>query len=287
MGLFSGLKKAVGSVGGAVGSVFGGVTDSFSAPQEKSTTQVQKVNWWNPEQEALFKSLYPTISTGVAGPAPSSPNMYVPRTAEEEAYFNLARSKAVENMATGTVPYEVGPEYAEQYFEQGLRPVYEHEWENTVLPGIQEQYAGSTFASTGRDEAVRKATQEFGLGMAKEKAGLIYGEEQAKRAAIDAAYGRVSAGQGLTKEAAAYSRQIESEKVMNDIQKFLMGEEVNGEYNPAFNPMVALAFNLLGLQEYGYTGVTKSESTGGGLGYGATTGASSGIGTAFGSWLFK
>lgn len=269
MGLFSGISKAL-----------------FGSGESKSKTTTKQMRNWNPEQEALFKSLVPMIQTGMQTPAAAAPQMYVPQTAQDQQYFNWSKSQAVKNMATGKVPYQVGPEYAEQYWQTGLKPLYEYEWENTILPGLQEQYAGSTFNATGRDEAVRKALQEYGLGMGKEHAELIYGEEKAKRQAIENAYGRIATGQEIAGKAAEYSRTIETEKVMDQVARYLMGEQVGGSYNAAYNPMVAMAFNLLGLQPYSYGQSTKSSSEGPGIVTGFLGGAGQGIGTALGSKLF-
>lgn len=261
---------------GLFGSLFGG---------GGSKTKVQRVDTWNPEQKQLFRSLTPLIQQGTSGPAATAPQMYVPRTAEDQQFLNYANSQAVKNMATGKVPYQVGPQWAENYFEQAVRPISDYEWENTILPAIQEQYAGSTFASTGRDESVRKSAVERGLELSRQKAELMYNEELAKRQAIENAYGRISEGQKISGAAAEYSRAIETERIMDQVQRFLMGEEVNGQYNAAYNPMVAMAFNLLGLQPYSYG--TTSQTEGQGLFTGLLGGLGKGVGQGFGNWLFS
>lgn len=270
MGLFGGIGKAL-----------------FGSGESKTKTTTKQYPNWNPEQQELFKSLVPMIQSGAQTPAAAAPQMYVPQTAQDKQYFDWAKSQAVKNMATGVVPYQVGPEYAEQYWQTGLKPIYDYEWQNTILPGLQEQYAGSTFNATGRDEAVRKALQEFGLGMGKEHAALIYGEEQAKRQAIDNAYSRIATGQEISGKAAEYSRTIETERVMDQVARYLMGEQVDGSYNPAYNPMVAMAFNLLGLQPYSYGQNTKSESSGPGIVTGFLGGVGQGLGTMLGGKLFS
>ena len=238
--------------------------------EAKSKSKIVQTPNWNAEQQAIFGDLAGQISSTGVGPAPTAPQMYADQTEQDKTYFDYAKSEAVKNMATGVVPYEVGSDFGAKYFESALRPTYEYDWKNTTLPGIQEQYAGSTFNSTGRDDAVSKATSEFGLRMGKEKADLMYKDELAKREAIDKAYARVAQGQTLAGQAATYSRAIETEKVMDSVQRYLMGEEVDGEYNPAYNPMVTLAFNLLGLQPFSTNVQTKT--TGEGLGYGMVKG---------------
>lgn len=228
-----------------------------------SKTKVKQYSNWNTEQQNAFNALAPQITAGLGKTAPTSPDTFVPTTSAEQTYLDWAKSEAVKNMATGVVPYEVGPEYADKYFEQSIRPIMERDWRDTVLPGIQEQYAGSTFNSTGRDAAVTKATERYGEDLSAKKAELIYNEELAKRKAIESAQGRIAPGIQIAQGAGQYSRAIESEKVMSKLQKFLMGEEVDGQSNQAYNPMVTLAFNLLGLQPFSY----GSQTTGAGLGY--------------------
>lgn len=268
--------------------LFGGIGNAlFGSGESKSKTSVKRVDMWNPEQQALFKSLFDTISNQGMGAAPRAPQMWTPRTAEEQNYFNLSRSKAVQNMAKGVVPYQVGPEYAEQYWEKGMEPIYQREWEKTILPAIQEQYAGSTFNSTGRDYAVTDAALDFGLEKSRAKQELIYGEELAKRQALESAYGRIATGQQLSEGAAKYSREIESERLMDQLQRYLMGENVDGSYNPAYNPMVTMAFNLLGLQPYAYSGIQNSQQSGPGLFTGFLGGAGEGIGKYAGGAIGK
>ena len=228
----------------------------------KSKSKVTQTSNWNPEQTQTFNDLYAQIQKQGMGPAQQSPDAFVPQTAQDKQYLDYANSQAVRNMATGVVPYEVGPEYANQYFEQAIRPIAMREWNEFTRPGIDEAYAGSTFNSTGRLDAITKATEKFGEGLTAQKAGLIYNEEMAKRKAIESAQGRIPEGQRVAGAAATYARAIETEKVMNSVQKYLMGEEVNGQYNAAYNPMVTLAFNLLGLKPFTNNVQTKSEGAG-------------------------
>ena len=262
----------------------GGLFSNFFGGASSKSKVVQTPNW-NPQQQQTFGDLYGQIQKQGMGPAPTSPDAFVPRTAEDQQYLDYANSQAVRNMATGVVPYEVGPEYANQYFEQAIRPIAMREWNETTRPGIEEAYAGSTFNSTGRLDAITKATEKFGEGLTAQKAGLIYNEEMAKRKAIESAQGRISEGQRLSGSAATYARAIETERVMNSVQKYLMGEEVNGNYNAAYNPMVTLAFNLLGLKPFTSNVETKSE--GAGFGYSALGSVVGGFTSPLGGSMFN
>lgn len=268
MGLFD-------SIGNAVGGFFGG-------GEEKS--EPQKVGVYTPEQKKLMQELISNVTSGGFGPAASAPQMYTPTTQNEQAYLDWARSEAVKNMASGQVPYDVSPEASKALWESTQLPLYNYQWQNTVLPGLQEQYAGSTFASTGRDEAVRKALQEWGLNVASTEGKFLQSEEEARRKAIENAQGRVlQTGEAIGK-AGEYSRAVESERVMDQVTRFLMGESVGGQYNMAYNPQVQLALSLLGLSPY-VVG-QQAQGTGAGLGYGILTGASQGLGKLFGNMRF-
>jgi hypothetical protein len=63
---------------------------------------------------------------------------------------------------------------------------------------------------------------------------------------------------------------------MDSVTKFLMGEEVDGKYNPANNPDVANALNLLGIQSIGFYGSSEGPN----MGYGMAQGVGQGMGQA-------
>jgi len=100
---------------------------SFGASKQES--RPERVEVWTPEQKQLFAALQPIIRQGLGRPVPAYPGqMYVPRLPEEEAYFRAvstlypayqeaspARQAALQTVLGGRPPYEVGPEWAEQY----------------------------------------------------------------------------------------------------------------------------------------------------------------------------
>ena len=270
MGLFKSISK--------------GIKSFFGGPEQKSTTTPVQVPVYTPEQQQLLKSLTTSIQEQWNQPWTPAPRMYVPRTPEEEQYFNWARSQAISDMASGKVPYEVGPEYAQRYFEEAIRPLYQREWEETVLPQITKSYAGPTFHSGLRAEAEAEAARKYATDLAAKKAELTYGEELARRQAIESAMGRVLPAGQAQMQAGQYARAIEAEQVMDAVQRYLMGE---GGAPMAYNPMVQLAFQLLGFQPYAIATQTKSTGTGGGLGYGLLTGFAGGAGKALGGMLFS
>jgi hypothetical protein len=52
----------------------------------------------------------------------------------------------------------------------------------------------------------------------------------------------------MAANAAEYSRSIEQEKVFADVQRWLMGETVNGVTPTQYNPFMQSVFQALGLQ---------------------------------------
>ena len=55
---------------------------------------------------------------------------------------------------------------------------------------------------------------------------------------------------GILGTAGGYSRMIDQEKVTADLQRWLMGEEVEGVAPTMYNPFLQLAYQLLGLEPY-------------------------------------
>lgn len=245
----------------------------FGGGESKTVTTPWKELLWTPEQKKLADLLIQQVFQGLQGPMPEAPQMYVPKTPAEEQYFDLlsgaARSKALQDLLAGRPGYEVGPEWAQQYFEEAIKPAYEKAWREETLPAIRESYAGPIYEGSARREAVRKSSEDLALQLAQAKAGLTYGEELARRKAIDTAYGRLIpslvGAEATFAKPAALERAIEHEKVADALQRYLMGEEVGGAYNPAYNPYMQIAMSLLGLMPYGLgaRSVGESERTGG------------------------
>ena len=258
---------------GFLGDLFGG---------GGSESEVKQYPAWNPQQQTLFNQLFRLVDLNK--PAPPSPPMSVPRTPEEQAYFDfvsgLAQNRAMSNLLTGQVPYTVGDEYARNYYEQTLRPEYMRNLTEVTLPAIEESYTGPTYYGSSRARATTRAAEETSQRLNEAFNQLMYNEELARRQAIENAYGRVLPATQLmgyeTGQAGQYARMIEQERVAADLQKFLMGEDVNGYQSPYYTPSVNLALSLLGFQPYVYTGVSKEQ--GPGFGYGTVTGFARGLG---------
>jgi len=240
-------------------------SNSMSPPM---STQQQYPNW-NPEQQRMFQQLYSSVMRQAgSGEVPTSPNMFVPRTEEDTQYFDWVNSLAGSRAAAGKPLYDVGPEWAENYYEQSIKPGYMKEWEDVARPGIQRAYAGPGFYSSARMEQEAEGSQDLAMELASRKAGLIYGEEKERRSALDKAFGhQMQAGQAMG-QAGQYARAIEQERVMSDLQKFLMGERVEtspGVYSqqPLNSQAMQQIMQLLGLSPHSY----GTETTGAGLGY--------------------
>lgn len=252
---------------GLVDSLFG-MAGSKSKPIQLPT--------FSKAQQGLFDQLAGTVKKQLkTGPTTTAPPMSVPATPEEQSYLTWAKSDALQKMMSGELPYNVGPEYAEQYFEQAIRPIYQREYEENLLPQIQENYAGPRFHGSARTEALSDAARNYAMDLASKKAELIYGEELARRNALESAMGRVLPAGEAMGSAGAYSRMVEEQKVMEDLQRYFMGEDVGTGANPLYNPAMAWAFNLLGLQPFTYG--EQTDAQGEGLFPGMLKGASQGF----------
>lgn len=251
-----------------------------------TTSKVVKESIWTPEQQALAKQLMGTLDFG---PAAKAPAMSVDTTGEEQRYLNfiksLASNKAFGNLLAGKPGYDVGPEWAAKYFEEGIRPEYLREWEQTTLPQIRESYAGPTFWGTQRMQEESRAAGNLASELAAKRAELMYGEELAGREATEKAYERIlpalTTGAETYGAAGELSRSIAQEKVAEQLQRFLMGEEVGGQYMSAYNPNVQLALQMLGFTPYAIG--TETTQTGPGLFSGLLSSASEQLGTMAGT----
>lgn len=266
MGLFGSVKKA-----------FGGSSSESKAVRKPL---------WNKEQQQIFQNLYKGFDWNLSSPAPAAPRMYVPRTPEEGSYFSfvqgLGRNQGLQKLLKGEPAYQVNPEATRRFFEEGIRPAAVREWSRTVLPQIQEAYAGPGFYGSSRARAVTRSVEDLGSKLNETYANLLYQDEQARREALDRAMARVPEGVRTYAEQAGsagqLARSIEQERVAADLQRFLMGQQVEGSgFSPYYHPAVNLALNLLGLRPYTYA--IEGTERGPGLGYSLLSGMGRGLGT--------
>lgn len=251
----------------------------ISFGKTKTVSAPSPVSVWSPEQQAVMRTLAPIIQQGLAGPAPAYPGqLYVPPTPEEEAYFKrvpfLAEELAQMRARLGRPAFEISPETIEQFYRQAIRAPAMREWEQTVLPTIKEAYAGPGWWGSARAQAEAKAAESLATELARQRAQLAYLEEQARRTALseaaarEATYGLpyATAESQMLGTAGEYARSIAQQKVLADLQRWLMGEEVGGVYAPQYNPFIQLAFELLGLSPY----AIGEKTTGRGFEFGLT-----------------
>lgn len=288
------------------------------------------------------------------GPATTAAQQLLPGVTSVREALETAM-QAAQRWAGGQLPYEVGPEWAERYFEEAIRPVYEREFREKVLPQIRAAYAGPGYWGSARAQAEREAAEKLAETLMAERAKLMYGEELARREAIEkgiqagltaaqlaplaealripvaaaAAYPAAEAIEAAfraaalpletaqlpleaarvattaaalpleairalpaeaalgaafraaelpieaakyiplvgaeLREAAALPREIEHEKIMAQLQRWLSGEELEGRWVPAYSPYVKLALAYLGLTPYAVGTTTTSKSSSFGL----------------------
>lgn len=266
-------------------AIIGGasVLSSILGSGGSSTSNAKKHNMATLEQRDLLKQLIDQYAKASAGPSPSAPKMFTEATDTEKSLTTWARSQAVQDMLSGKVPYDVGPEYAQKYYEEAIKPGMIAEWEDIVKPQIRESYAGPGYWSTARMRQESESGEQLARDLSAKRSELMYSEELAKRQAVENAMNRIPGAQQAVSNVATMERDIEHEKVMDSVTRFLMGEEVDGEYQPANNPNVAIALQLLGITQYAIAG--SSQSQGPNAAYGVASGLSQGLGTYFGQWL--
>lgn len=270
----------------------------FGGGESKTETSVQSFSPYTEAQQEIINKLAKGYSN-VGEPAPSYPGqLSVPTTGQEQQYFDfvngLSGNKAVQQALKGEVPYETGTDYASTYFEENVRPEMKREWDEIVFPQLRESYAGTGYWGTPRAKAEVKSATDLAQRLSEAKAELMYKEEQADRAAKDTALSRATefnpvVGQ-MYGQAGELARNIEQEKLVGDLQRWLMGEEVDGKHIQEYTPEFAGALAILGIQPYQPVTSTTSTTTGPGLGYqmlssfaGATGKA---LGTKVGSYDF-
>jgi len=231
-----------------------------SYSSDKSSTSPKSV--WTKAQRGLFKNqIMPLIAENFGQPATAYPrSLYVATTPEEQTYLSrstsIADAIASSRANMGRPAYEINPETTEQYYQQAIKAPTMREWEQTVEPAIREAYTGPGYYGSARADATRKAAEDMEFNLAAQRAELYYADEQSRRAALenaatrDAQFGPVAAQTEATVlgSAGEYSRMIQQEEITADLQRWLMGEEVDGQQAEQYSPWLQLAFSALGLQ---------------------------------------
>lgn len=274
---------------------------SSSEQKSSSSSMPVKLDLYSPQQMALFNQLYGQISPGLSGPVPSYPGqMYTATTPEEAQYFKTVgtlpeqmpgRQKALETALSGKPAYEINPDTTAQFFEQGVKPQMLQEYRETTLPQLRESFVGPGFYGGARSQAEFKAGEHLATNLATARATLNYQDELARRQALTDAANRQAqiapqvyeAGMSDIGTAGAYARMIEQEKKQADLQRWLMGETVDGVSPTQYNPFLTLAFNYLGLQPYGYGNMSSGKSTGSSSGWNFGVNWNAGSGSSGGS----
>lgn len=268
-------------------------SDLFSSGESEIRTELKSVPTKTPEQQAALKQLLGTFSGAAGRPVTGIPDTFVPRTDEEQTYFDwvgdLGEQGAMKKLLSGEPAYDIGPEWADAMFEDVYLPERKEQLRESlnVARGETAKYRGSPSGNL-----LAKIQGDFAREVPAAKTQFAYTEEQARRNAIDQALSRtgtaIPAYTNILSEAGDKARNIEQEEVASILNKYLLGGESNAEfdYNPAMNPNVQILMSLLGIQPLAVTQNTTGTQKGAGLGYGLLAGASEGFGEALGDWLF-
>lgn len=259
----------------------------FDSATSTSTTTVNPK--YNEGQSALLAKLIQRANAGLTtGAEKYSGDMYAKENPYETSYMNWDSPQAktiqaaLDTVLSGKAAYDINEQTTQDYWDKYMAPMVAKQQR-----ALNEQYAPGIF-SGGRDIA----QGEFSTGVTGEYGKLQYADELARRTALTEAANRqantvnTAYANEATREksAAEMARSIEEAKLAGDYQRWMSGEaDANGVVNQSANPYRSLALSLLGTSPYVYG--SNVDSTGSGLGYGALTGLSSGLGSLASSGL--
>jgi len=244
---------------------FGDILSAIKFGWGRQNASPEAIDTYSPWQKILEQQLFSNLYSGSSQGVPSYPGeMYVPRTGEDQAYFDWveqsqpARQAALDQILSGKPSYEVGPEWAENYYEKGIRKPALREHEQVTLPGIKEAYAGPGYWGTARASKQVDSAENLATELSKRKSELMYGEELASRQAQESALmrqaqygpGASMAEANIMGSAGQYAREIEQERILADLQRWFMGETVDGVTPGQYDPFTQQLFQALGLTPY-------------------------------------
>jgi hypothetical protein len=257
-----------------------------SATSTSTTTKYPK---YNEGQSALLAKLIQRANAGLTtGAEKYSGDMYAKENPYETSYMNWDSPQAktiqaaLDTVLSGKAAYDINEQTTQDYWDKYMAPMVAKQQR-----ALNEQYAPGIF-SGGRDIA----QGEFSAGVTGEYGKLQYADELARRTALTEAANRqantvnTAYANEATREknTAEMARSIEEAKLAGDYQRWMSGEaDANGVVNQSANPYRLLALSLLGTSPYVYG--SNVDSIGSGLGYGALTGLSSGLGSLAASGL--
>lgn len=216
-----------------------GVSLGFGSSKSKP----KAVSLLTPEQEQMLKSLTGTVQSQLGQPAPSPPQMYVDKTAQEQQYQDWTQSAAMQKVLSGSLPYEFDDK-AQNDLIQAQRNVSEDALTKS-LDEIKAQQTGpgfyGSFTTKNLAEAVSQSRMQQALWEANQKMAL----EAERRGALTTAQDKMMVGAEHLYKSGEMERLIEQEKVNDALQRYLMGAMVDGQYDPTRTNATNLALYLL------------------------------------------
>lgn len=237
---------------------------------EGSETNLKSQSVWNKGQKKLFKALAPQFLQGLTEGATNYPKqMFVPTTSEEQTYFDtipqLASELGAYRANLSKPAYEINANTTEQYYQKAIRDPALKEFANTTLPTINEAYSGPGYWGSARAQAIATGIGDVEANLATQRAELYYNDELSRRSSLEAAaqreaqFGAVAIGQeaDMLGTAGQYARSIAQEEVTADLQRWLMGDTVDGVRANEYNPYITLALQALGITSKAVGAVTS------------------------------
>ena len=230
-----------------------------------ATSSPTTVQNWSPAQNQLANLLFQQAQSGL-GQAPSAypGQMYVGAQPGDIASYNNAfgpnqqiRQGAVNQALSGKLTPEQenlynNPTMLNQYLNTS-EAQQRMAFNRNVINPMSEKYAGNLYSSARVNEE-GNARNDFATSLAAQRSAAEMANREQYGTAMEGALNRQVQGMGMASEeagiegnAATYARQIEQEKMLSGVQRWMMGETVNGVTPSQYNPYLQLVMGALGL----------------------------------------
>ena len=189
----------------------------------------------------------------------------------------------------------ITPEQEASYFGRAVRDPRMKEFQQTELPGIQEQFAGPGYWGSARANEVGEAYGDVGDWLGQQRAGLAWdtlGRNQqiqtdTANRALNAIGPSLAVGQAPTQQALSKLGGLGQTMTMADTERVQQQSEIEASMNKFFeenqitDPQVMQAFAMLIGTSINSTQSSMTQS-GPGLGYSAASSFAGGFGQGFG-----
>jgi len=235
-------------------SALGSYLSASKASKQKTQTQ-QEYGWQQTQLYDYLKDIMKKYGGGYGAPTKYPGKLAIGWTPEEQQW-----AEYVKGYARTTPAHQEALKRALSgeavSFEQ-TKPYWDYLWKEEVEPRTKAAYAGPGYWGSARAEAIAKAAR----AQAAEQAKMKYqAEEAAQERALKAIpyslqeEARKQAVANLLGEVGTKSREIEQEQLAETLQRWMWGEEVEGQrafwYSPYYQWIMQMLETPAKFQEY-------------------------------------